>query len=243
MAQDRADRSLRRPLERLFALITATAACLAPAIAAADVAGEGNAPEVGRQLVEIMARERATIERVGADRVAALSREALQPMPRQRAAEGQAAPENLSFAVLDRMPSVTGDAEWQCLAQAIYYEARGEPLEGQIAVAEVVLNRVDDRRFPNSTCGVTNQGVGSGEACQFSYACDGAPERMASALPRERAEKLAALMMEGRERSVTDGATYFHAIYVNPSWARQFVRTAAIGAHVFYRSGTQLAQR
>jgi spore germination cell wall hydrolase CwlJ-like protein len=105
-----------------------------------------------------------------------------------------------------------------------------------------VLNRVDDRRYPGSICGVTRQGAGSGRACQFSYACDGRPERMATAVPRERAEKLAALMIAGRERSVTEGATHFHAVYVNPGWARQFTRTASIGAHVFYRSGTRLAQ-
>jgi spore germination cell wall hydrolase CwlJ-like protein len=208
-------------------------------------AGAEDGPEVGRNVTEFMAQERATIEAVGRDRVAALAREALQPLPRQAEPEqaAEAGPEVLSFGALDRMPSAAGGAEWRCLAQAIYYESRGEPLDGQIAVAEVVLNRVDDRRFPNSVCGVTNQGVGNGGACQFSYACDGRPERMASAVPRERAEKLAALMIGGRDRAVTDGATYFHATYVSPSWSRTFTRTAAIGAHVFYRSGTQVAQR
>ena len=80
-------------------------------------------------------------------------------------------------------------------------KSRGEPLEGQIAVAEVVLNRVDDRRFPKTVCGVTKQGAGSGRGCQFSYACDGLSDAMKSAVARERAEKLAALMLEGRART------------------------------------------
>jgi spore germination cell wall hydrolase CwlJ-like protein len=219
------------------------AAALVPASVSADVQGETDGGAVSETLSAAMAHERETFERVGAERVAALAQEALQPMPRQPAATGATeAPERLTFASLDRLAPATGDANWQCLAEAIYYESRGEPLEGQIAVAEVVLNRVDDRRFPNSICGVTRQGVGDGRGCQFSYACDGRPERMASDGPRERAEKLAAIMIAGRERSVTDGATYFHATYVRPSWSRTFTQTAAIGAHIFYREGTRLAQ-
>ena len=141
------------------------------------------------------------------------------------------------------MPPAEGDAQWQCLAAAIYFESRGEPLAGQIAVAEVVLNRVDDRNYPRTVCGVTTQGAGSGRGCQFSYACDGRSDVMKSAAPRARAEKLAALMLEGRARSVTDGATHFHARYVRPGWAGRMTRTAAIGAHVFYRPATRLAQR
>ena len=80
----------------------------------------------------------------------------------------------------------------QCLAQAIYFESRGEPLDGQIAVAEVVLNRVDDRRYPKSVCGVTKQGAGCGRGCQFSYACDGHSDVMksaASARPQREARR------------------------------------------------------
>ena len=152
-------------------------------------------------------------------------------------------PAKLDLQSLDALPAVDGDAELQCLAEAIYFESRGEPLEGQIAVAEVVLNRVDDRQFPKTVCGVTNQGVGSGRGCQFSYACDGNSDVMKSAVPRERAEKLAGLMLAGRARTVTDGATYFHTRSVRPSWSRKFARTAAIGHHIFYRPATQVAGR
>ncbi len=99
-------------------------------------------------------------------------------------------PAKLDVRTLDTLPPASaGDAQSQCLAQAIYFESRGEPLDGQIAVAEVVLNRVDDRRFPKTVCGVTRQGVGSGRGCQFSYACDGNSDVMKSAAARVSARE------------------------------------------------------
>ncbi|CAN5752799.1 cell wall hydrolase [soil metagenome] len=194
------------------------------------------------EVVAIMTAERTTIETVGASRIAALSREALGPLPRSRIVEATAATRQLSPAALDAMPKATGNEEWRCLAEAIYYESRGEPLQGQIAVAEVVLNRVDSRHYPGTICGVTRQGTGNGRVCQFSYACNGKAERMASAGPRHRSEVLAAIMIAGRSRDLTDGATHFHATYVRPSWSRQLTRTAAFGQHIFYRQGTRVAQ-
>ncbi|TPE50760.1 cell wall hydrolase [Amaricoccus solimangrovi] len=153
-----------------------------------------------------------------------------------RALAGAAGKSTLTFAALDALPETTGGADWKCLSEAIYFESRGEPLAGQIAVAEVILNRVDSPSYPKNVCGVTHQGVGTaGRSCQFSYACDGRADTMKSALPRERAEKLATLMLAGRERTVTDGATHFHAARVRPSWARVMTRTARIGHHSFYR--------
>ncbi len=141
----------------------------------------------------------------------------------------------LDFATLDALPPATGNAEWQCLAEAIYFESRGEPLDGQIAVAEVVLNRRDDRQFPSTVCGVTKQG------CQFSYTCDGHSDTMRSGAARERSEKLASLMLAGRERTLTDGALYSHTPAVRPDWSRRFTRTTTIGHHIFYRPVTQVA--
>lgn len=152
-----------------------------------------------------------------------------------------AAGEALDFATLDAMPAATGDAQWQCLAQAIYFESRGEPLAGQIAVAEVVLNRVGSRLFPGTVCGVTHQGAGSGKGCQFSYVCDGNSDTMRSSLARDRSEKLARLMLDGRPRTVTGGATYFHVRSIRPDWSRRFSRTVTIGHHMFYRPATQVA--
>jgi spore germination cell wall hydrolase CwlJ-like protein len=137
------------------------------------------------------------------------------------------------------MPEIRDQA--QCLTEAIYFEARGEPVQGQFAVAEVILNRVEAAEFPSSVCGVVRQGARSGGACQFSYACDGNSLRMHERDAHRQAAKIADLMLRGAPRALTDGATYFHARHVNPRWARVFARTAQIGAHVFYRKPTQLA--
>ena len=77
---------------------------------------------------------------------------------------------------VDAQPAVTGDEQWACLAQALYFEARGESVRGQFAVAEVILNRVDSAQFPNTLCKVIHQGTGRKYACQFTYTCDGNPE-------------------------------------------------------------------
>ena len=150
-------------------------------------------------------------------------------------ARAAVAVEKLDLTTLDSLPAARGDAEWQCLAQAIYFESRGEPLDGQIAVAEVVLNRRDSRQFPGSVCGVTHQG------CQFSYVCDGNSDTMRSGIAKARSEKLASLMLAGRKRALTDGALYFHSRAVRPDWSRRFSRTVTIGHHMFYRPATRVA--
>jgi spore germination cell wall hydrolase CwlJ-like protein len=199
---------------------------------------------VKAEVTRTLSQEQSALDSAS-DRLAALS-ESLRPRARDTetvmsSRESGTTLRALDLASLDAMPPASGDAAWQCLAQAIYFEARGEPLDGQVAVAEVVLNRTSDRRFPNTVCGVTNQGVGSGRGCQFSYACDGNSDVMKSAVARSRAEKLAALMLAGQPRTVTSGATYFHTRSVRPSWSHRMVRTATIGHHYFYRSGTEVA--
>ncbi len=134
---------------------------------------------------------------------------------------------------LAAQPSPSGGADWECLRTAIYFEARGESIKGQVAVAEVVLNRVASRRFPGSVCAVVNQRGGGG--CQFSFVCDGYADRMRERGAADRAGRIARAMLDGAPRSLTAGATYFHTNGVRPSWARQFDRTASIGAHYFYR--------
>lgn len=119
----------------------------------------------------------------------------------------------------------------QCLSEALYFEARGEGPQGQRAVAEVILNRVDHPRFPKSVCGVVNQ---SG---QFTYKKTRIRERGAFA----RAQQIAQAALSGAPRNLTDGATYFHTRAVKPSWSRKFERTARIGSHVFYRTDRRMA--
>lgn len=126
------------------------------------------------------------------------------------------------------------EADLACMAEALYHEARGEGTQGQQAVAEVILNRVDSRQFPSSVCGVINQ------PSQFSYTIGGAkPMRNKSAIMRARAIAEAAL--SGAPRNLTGGATYFHTPAVRPSWSHRFQRTVQIGRHIFYRPGTRVA--
>ena len=138
--------------------------------------------------------------------------------------------------VLDSMPAASGDRQWQCLTEALYFEARSETLEGQFAVGEVILNRVDSSKFPNSVCGVVTQGAHRLNACQFSYNCDGKAEHYAEATAFARSGKLAKMLLDGRARVLTAGATFYHASSVNPRWASSFRQTAQIGRHIFYHA-------
>ncbi|MEL6482245.1 MAG: cell wall hydrolase [Pseudomonadota bacterium] len=133
--------------------------------------------------------------------------------------------------------------EWACLAEGLYFEARGEPIMGQIAVAEVILNRVDSRRYPDSVCDVLQQGAHRLNACQFSYNCDGQKETIGEKRAFEQVGRVAWLMLEGRPRTLTGKATHYHATHVRPRWASKLVRTARIGDHIFYRPAVAVSQR
>src|SRR6056297_1764678 len=136
----------------------------------------------------------------------------------------------------------TGGADWRCLAEALYFEARGESVKGQFAVAEVILNRVDSPEFPDTVCGVIRQGTGRKYQCQFTYTCDGAPEHITNQSAYGQVSKVARMMVEGASRALTGGATYYHTRAVQPRWSRVFARTASIGVHLFYRKPTRLSR-
>lgn len=140
-----------------------------------------------------------------------------------------------SMAELNARPTASGGAPWQCLAEALYFEARGESLKGQIAVAEVILNRVESKRFPNTVCGVIRQGTGRKYACQFTYTCDGHPEHIREPGAYKRVGKVARMMLDGAPRNLSGGALFYHTTAVNPRWARKFQRTARLGVHLFYK--------
>lgn len=144
-------------------------------------------------------------------------------------------------AFLDQQPVRKGGRDWACLTEALYFEARGESVKGQFAVAEVILNRVDSTRYPNTVCDVIYQGTGRKYACQFTYTCDGRPETISEPEAYDQVGKVANLMLEGRDRPLTGGALYYHTTSVRPSWSRKFYKTATIGYHVFYRPNRRLA--
>ena len=133
---------------------------------------------------------------------------------------------------LAALPAPAGDQQWECLRKALYFEARGEALKGQFAVAEVILNRVDSPDYPKTVCGVV-QARGQG-ACAFSYVCDRVGDTMREPAAIDRAGRIARVMLDGAPRSLTLGATYFHTRYVRPNWG-SVVQTAAIGGHLFFR--------
>lgn len=124
------------------------------------------------------------------------------------------------------------ERDLNCLAEAIYHEARGESVKGQAAVAEVVLNRVDSEKFASSVCGVINQPK------QFSYTIGG-PKPIRNKSAYLRARDIARQALAGAPRVLTGGATYFHTPAVRPSWSQRFQRTVRIGQHIFYRPGGQ----
>ncbi len=127
-------------------------------------------------------------------------------------------------------------AQHRCLAEAIYYEARGEGVAGEKAVAEVVLNRLHSGRYGGSICRVVYEGVQEAQ-CQFSFACDGARYGPKSPADWRSAGLLAARILTGEEvlANATGEATNYHAAQIRPAWANRLVLTAQIGNHIFYR--------
>jgi hypothetical protein len=123
-----------------------------------------------------------------------------------------------------------------CLAQAVYYEARSEGEDGERAVAQVVLNRVRHPAWPHSVCGVVYQGplrVGGG--CQFTFTCDGSLRYAPTGSGWEEARRIAAEALGGRTFAAVGLATHYHTNAVFPAWAPRLVKTTVIGAHIFYR--------
>ena len=126
-------------------------------------------------------------------------------------------------------------AEQQCLADVIYFEARGESEAGQRAVAEVILHRLAEGTHGRTICNVVYEGANQ-TFCQFTFACDGSTGRQRVVGPWRAAQVLAARLLAGEvPADATDGATYYHAAWVHPSWAPAKLRVAEIGNHIFYR--------
>jgi len=128
-------------------------------------------------------------------------------------------------------------AEQKCLAEGIYFEARGEDMKGQAAVAQVILNRVRNPAYPSTICGVVYQNRNWRNRCQFSFACDGTRPRVRSAHHYRVAQEVGMAVTAGKIFIPEVGsATHYHATYVNPRWARTMEKMKKIGLHIFYRT-------
>ena len=124
----------------------------------------------------------------------------------------------------------------QCLTAAVYHEARSEGLQGQRAVAQVVLNRARHYAYPSSICGVVFQGpLRAGGGCQFTFTCDGSTRRPRDAAAWRKAEAIAQAALGGYVEESVGWATHYHTNYVSPSWGAKLVRVEMLGDHIFYR--------
>ena len=135
----------------------------------------------------------------------------------------------------------------ECMALNIYFESAVEPLAGKIAVSQVVLNRVQQDRYPSTVCGVIKEGptyknwkgnvYPLKDRCQFSWWCDGKSDTPTPGRVWENSKKVAKLVMtNNRMVDITEGSTYYHAEYVNPRWASRMNKIGRIGAHYFYKN-------
>ncbi|MDR9428944.1 MAG: cell wall hydrolase [Salibaculum sp.] len=214
---------------------TLTRATLAAALALGALATSATAELLETRLAALLGQERAAIGMVPHSRLSALTAPPTPVARKVATAEGTIAYDS---AFLADQPGADGGAQWECLTEALYFEARGETVRGMFAVGEVILNRVDSARFPDDVCAVVTQGTGQLYACQFTFTCDGSPETVHEPQAWATVGKVARLLMDGTAPGdLTNGATYYHTRAVSPRWARVFPRTTTIGSHHFYRQG------
>ena len=151
---------------------------------------------------------------------------------------GLASSINLAFS----MPA-TFASERFCLAEAIYFEARGELAPGQMAVGQVIINRANNPAYPRKICDVVNQNANRANRCQFSFRCDGKADRITEWLPWQQILRRSALLLlcgndclsPDLPKGLLALSTHYHATSVSPSWSRKLKRTGQIGRHIFYQ--------
>ena len=220
------------------AIATVAMMALSGAALADVTVSQSNDPTIliGEQFASLFGAEHNAVNALPQAQFAALASGVTKP----KARSGQLpAVIDYTDAYLATLPAPTGGQDWECMRKALYFEARGETLKGQFAVAEVILNRVDSPAYPSTVCGVVRSS-GSG-SCAFSWVCDANSDTMREPVAIDRAGRIARLMLDGAPRSLTLGATFFHSRSVRPNWGN-VIQTAAIGAHLFYRSPTTIRQ-
>ena len=211
------------PRAATFAAVTFCAGALANA---ATLDFTANPQEVPVQVVNPQEHHVVPAPQIAAQPVLKQDNEIVQPLP-EAAVQADQDFASLSAAVAANEGSSASDAELNCLAVGVYYESKSEPLAGQLAVADVIINRTKSGRFPKSICSVITQ------RGQFSFVRGGKlPTPPANAQWR-KAVAVAKVAKKDLWDSAAGNALYFHARYVNPSWGR--ARVATVGNHIFYR--------
>lgn len=161
----------------------------------------------------------------------------LKPQPDEGRFVPPISEQDHEWAATPLPPFAFSKSEQKCLAEAVYYEARGETVKGQVAVAQVVLNRVRNPAYPGTICGVVYQNRDWLNACQFSFACDGQKHRVTEMPQWRMAQQVAKTVSAGQIWLPEVGsATHYHATYVRPFWAPTMKKVTKIGLHVFYRT-------
>jgi spore germination cell wall hydrolase CwlJ-like protein len=184
-----------------------------------------NRPAVATALTE------ETVPQVAPVPVQFVSQQVVQPLPEAEPEDTRLADaSNLAELVAAMPESGSLSSEMECLAGAIYFESRGEPLAGQLAVGQVIINRSESGAFPSDYCGVVFQ------RSQFSFVRGGSmPQIDRGSAAWRRASAIARIAHEGLWDSQAGDALYFHAKYVHPSWSRTKIARATIDSHIFYR--------
>jgi spore germination cell wall hydrolase CwlJ-like protein len=137
-------------------------------------------------------------------------------------------PQSLEDMVAAHQAESTGDEQGDCLASSVYYESKGEPLNGQLAVAQTIMNRTTSGRFPSTVCGVVRQ------PGQFSFLKSGSiPEPSHANSAWQRAVAIATIARQGLWKQIAPAALFFHARRVSPGWGK--IRVASLGNHIFFR--------
>lgn len=227
------------PLKRACwtALICAAAALLGP-VSSAEASEDARSKAV-TNILELERRQLIALGSNRAKKMAGVNQNVLSRIATMARPKDQQPKKEMvtNFKQLSTISFQRGGAEWACLTEALYFEARGESFKGIAAVGEVILNRTKSSTFPSTVCRVISQGVGGARGCQFSYKCDGRPEVFREKGAYARVGKIASLLLEGRVPQYSNGALYYHTTQVRPRWSRKFRRVAQVGVHLFYTPG------
>ncbi|MBZ9934851.1 cell wall hydrolase [Mesorhizobium sp. BR1-1-16] len=204
----------------------------APVAVLASIAGETRAPHPGKTADDLAVQAYAN-----PDDTAAIEAPFNAVLAKPMAIGKDGKPDH--WWVTNPIPlNARSKTEQKCLATAIYFEARGEPVKGELAVAQVVINRLKNPAYPNTICGVVYQNKDMRDACQFSFACDGIKDRITDMSSWRRAQELArrVVTQDNWWNADVGSATHYHANYVKPRWARTMKKMERIGHHIFYKT-------